>query len=611
MNVNYCNTLGTLSTMAMTAGVLSLFSTIATAQPNVRVLAATHSNDPNIGFFSFTTEQVASDGVAAFTAQREEGALPQVWAYSSGQFGQASKAGPPNLFSACGGSDVQPIGAALINLANNSVFSVHSAWLNFPYDGSQGGGVGDFAFLPAGLPDIPFNFPRSGTNIALAGVINSGWVVQGPGFTGTFSLRVGGIACSGDNSGVEVTSAVHVFVDGTERIVYDASTFDISNDGGIVLSSVVENFSTHVFQSALCYTQGGSWFVSADETQQATGWPASAIWSPNFLPAISNSAIAFRDFVRTSDTHEQLGEGLWTVPGRTLSPVIIVHTPDSRGYSGTLLPLSNEPSAPTAEVGEIGQPWQLNRAGYIVFSVNFVPGSAPSAYDWAEGGIYVGRAPGPGVVDSIRLVTLTGINPATASGFSQPFRLLINNVGTVAVLADHTEDGGTPTTSVWIEGSLGLVAALVVGDQIDVPNPQTGSPGHIDLRTVSSISIASDPSYANGPDSTRPRSFNEFNQLGVVVSFEAGELGSVSDAFMLISEDDCRNFVCRRYARCYGDFNCDGNTDSGDVDAILNAVAGNDSQCYSDINDDGNIDQGDVDEIISIIAGGAPASCPY
>ncbi len=62
-------------------------------------------------------------------------------------------------------------------------------------------------------------------------------------------------------------------------------------------------------------------------------------------------------------------------------------------------------------------------------------------------------------------------------------------------------------------------------------------------------------------------------------------------------------------ASCDPDINQDGNADQGDVDYIINVVAGGDNPggIDPDFNQDGNADQGDVDSLINVVAGGA---CP-
>ncbi|MFA6044264.1 MAG: FG-GAP repeat protein, partial [Phycisphaerales bacterium] len=60
---------------------------------------------------------------------------------------------------------------------------------------------------------------------------------------------------------------------------------------------------------------------------------------------------------------------------------------------------------------------------------------------------------------------------------------------------------------------------------------------------------------------------------------------------------------------CDPDVNQDGNADQGDVDYLVNVVAGgpNPSGIDPDFNQDGNADQGDIDALINVVAGGA---CP-
>ncbi len=62
-------------------------------------------------------------------------------------------------------------------------------------------------------------------------------------------------------------------------------------------------------------------------------------------------------------------------------------------------------------------------------------------------------------------------------------------------------------------------------------------------------------------------------------------------------------------ATCDPDLNQDGNSDQGDVDYIINVIAGgaNPTGIDPDFNNDGNADQGDIDAVINVIAGGA---CP-
>ena len=62
-------------------------------------------------------------------------------------------------------------------------------------------------------------------------------------------------------------------------------------------------------------------------------------------------------------------------------------------------------------------------------------------------------------------------------------------------------------------------------------------------------------------------------------------------------------------APCDPDVNQDGNADQGDIDYLINVIAGgpNPSGTDPDFNQDGNADQGDVDALVNVVAGGA---CP-
>ena len=60
---------------------------------------------------------------------------------------------------------------------------------------------------------------------------------------------------------------------------------------------------------------------------------------------------------------------------------------------------------------------------------------------------------------------------------------------------------------------------------------------------------------------------------------------------------------------CDPDVNQDGNADQGDIDYLVNVVAGGDNPTNidPDFNHDGNVDQGDIDALVNVVAGG---DCP-
>jgi hypothetical protein len=84
---------------------------------------------------------------------------------------------------------------------------------------------------------------------------------------------------------------------------------------------------------------------------------------------------------------------------------------------------------------------------------------------------------------------------------------------------------------------------------------------------------------------------------------------TVTDTFGSTSSDALNVEVIGTGNTCDPDMNQDGNADQGDVDYLINVVAGgpNDTGIDPDFNQDGNVDQGDVDALLNVVAGGA---CP-
>ena len=76
--------------------------------------------------------------------------------------------------------------------------------------------------------------------------------------------------------------------------------------------------------------------------------------------------------------------------------------------------------------------------------------------------------------------------------------------------------------------------------------------------------------------------------------------GEIADANANGVPDSCE---------CDSDLNNDGNSDQGDIDYLINVIAGgsNTTGIDPDFNRDGNADQGDIDALINVVAGGA---CP-
>ena len=88
---------------------------------------------------------------------------------------------------------------------------------------------------------------------------------------------------------------------------------------------------------------------------------------------------------------------------------------------------------------------------------------------------------------------------------------------------------------------------------------------------------------------------------------------STPDFWRLCSDNDVNYWIQRVCVDCGSgcdpDVNQDGNADQGDIDYLINVIAGgtNPTGVDPDFNRDGNSDQGDIDALVNVIAGG---NCP-
>jgi hypothetical protein len=109
---------------------------------------------------------------------------------------------------------------------------------------------------------------------------------------------------------------------------------------------------------------------------------------------------------------------------------------------------------------------------------------------------------------------------------------------------------------------------------------------------ISSLSPASGGPGGGGGNPAYPAFYSKENALSPVLGYAAKLNMQVSLA-----------------PACDPDVNQDGNSDQGDVDYLINVVAGgeNSTGIDPDFNRDGNVDQGDVDSLLNVVAGG---QCP-
>jgi len=225
--------------------------------------------------------------------------------------------------------------------------------------------------------------------------------------------------------------------------------------------------------------------------------------------------------------------------------------------------------------------------------------------------------------------TVTGVNvPLTVSGYSGTvsdldFRFdgatCSATAGSTTVGLDHTYVGdlivtltapggspsailidrpGYPTTTFGIAGV--NFCQMVMDDE--------GSLGPIEVAAA-----ASNPFTGSWTPNNPLSVFDGINPNGTwtlnVSDNAAQDTGSVR-AFSLVFNAP-GNTTCQPPlgTGCDPDVNQDGNSDQGDVDYLINVIAGGDNPTGidPDFNHDGNADQADVDALIDVIAGG---DCP-
>ncbi|MBI1189213.1 MAG: hypothetical protein GC200_00815 [Tepidisphaera sp.] len=103
-----------------------------------------------------------------------------------------------------------------------------------------------------------------------------------------------------------------------------------------------------------------------------------------------------------------------------------------------------------------------------------------------------------------------------------------------------------------------------------------------------------------------PSNWADVGNYSCMVSNACGPTTSAPAALVILSAVDP---ACTGSPTCNPDMNQDGVADQGDVDYLINVIAGgaNPTNIDPDFNHDGVADQGDVDALVNVIAGGP---CP-
>ncbi|MFA6044135.1 MAG: alpha-amylase family glycosyl hydrolase [Phycisphaerales bacterium] len=134
-------------------------------------------------------------------------------------------------------------------------------------------------------------------------------------------------------------------------------------------------------------------------------------------------------------------------------------------------------------------------------------------------------------------------------------------------------------------------------------------------RTVSRVHLILNPASTGNPlslanNNNLSTQIDRFDWTRTLTGLQAGP-----NTVLLCAFEDSGRGAYQYYtvyvgnSPCDPDVNQDGNADQGDVDYLINVVAGGDnpSNIDPDFNQDGNVDQGDVDSLIDVVAGG---DCP-
>lgn len=158
-------------------------------------------------------------------------------------------------------------------------------------------------------------------------------------------------------------------------------------------------------------------------------------------------------------------------------------------------------------------------------------------------------------------------------------------------------------------------------------NPAGGdNPGNNFCGTLLRDGAASGTSIQNVTSGEAPfpgeynpnQSFSGFNGLTgnalngtwtlSALDLSGGDTGNIRGFSLIIITQGAR-FCSSPGTPCDPDFNQDGNGDQGDVDYLINVVAGgaNPNAIDPDFNGDGNVDANDIDALINAVAGGG---CP-
>ncbi len=340
----------------------------------------------------------------------------------------------------------------------------------------------------------------------------------------------------------------------------DGTGFDYIGNPNIRFSTTTWNDPNHSYR---CWGNDGTSF---NTTLRTTG---NAQVGPAIAQALRNCA---------------------TTAGGHLPVYLDLRVPPKVGAStlninfGTVL--QNSPAAQTIIVSNTGDTnlWTSAGIANVTYTLSATTGFA------APGGTFNDAAGGGGVSHSITMSTST----------------LGTRTGTLTVASN---DPDQPTLTINLTGTVVAPNAAPIaraGADITVTDTDNDGTELVRLDASASTDDAGIVAYSWAEGSTLLASSAIADVLFAVGDHSVSL--TVTDAASATGQDTLLVRVLAG-ASCEPDVNQDGNADQGDIDYLVNVVAGgeNPSGIDADFNQDGNVDQGDIDSLINVIAGG---SCP-
>lgn len=340
----------------------------------------------------------------------------------------------------------------------------------------------------------------------------------------------------------------------------DGTGFDYIGNPNIRFSTTTWNDPNHSYR---CWGNDGT---SYNTTLRTTG---NAQVGPVIAQALRNCA---------------------TTAGGHLPVYLDLRVPPKVGAStlninfGTVL--QNSPAAQTIIISNIGDTnlWTSAGIANVTYTLSATTGFS------APGGTFNDAAGGGGVSHSITIATST----------------LGTRTGTLTVASN---DPDQPTLTINLTGTVVAPNAAPVaraGADITVTDTDNDGAELVRLDASASTDDVGIVAYSWAEGSTLLASSAIADVLFAVGDHSVSL--AVTDAASATGQDTLLVRVLAG-ASCDPDMNQDGNADQGDIDYLVNVVAGgeNPSGIDADFNQDGNVDQGDIDSLINVIAGG---SCP-